>query len=220
MGNDGLLIMTGRNAGRIRLIIFDLGNVVFEVINRNAFRYWAQVTPFPEEYFAELHMPDLVFHQFERGELTPVQFYEALIKYKKVDLSFEDFSKGWNSVFGEVYPEVHAALQRITDSIFLTALTNTNELHYKVWSNKYAETLKLFNRIFISCQLGFRKPEERAFRHVSKTFNMKPHEILYFDDVAENIEKAGALGMHAVQVYNPTDVTTELLKRGLMAVYR
>ena len=99
MGNDGLLIMTGRNAGRIRLIIFDLGNVVFEVINRNAFRYWAQVTSFPEEYFAELHMPDLVFHQFERGELTPVQFYEALIKYKKVDLSFEDFSKGWNSIF-------------------------------------------------------------------------------------------------------------------------
>ena len=212
--------MTEKNAETIRLVIFDLGNVVFEVINQNAFRYWAQVTPFPEEYFAEHHVPDLVFHQFERGELTPVEFYEALIRYEKLNLSFEDFSEGWNSVFGEVYPEIHSALKRITDSVFLTALTNTNELHYKVWSNKYAETLKLFEKIFISYQLGFRKPEERAFRHVSKAFNIKPHEILFFDDVVENIEKANALGMHAVQVYNPTDVTTELLKRGLMAVDR
>ena len=209
--------MKEKNAETIRLVIFDLGNVVFEVINQNAFRYWAQVTPFHEEYFAEHHVPDWIFHRFERGELTPVEFYEALIKYKKVNLSFENFSKGWNSVFGEVYPEVHAALQRITDSVFLTALTNTNELHYKVWSNKYAETLKLFNRIFISCRLGFRKPEERAFRHVQKAFNMKPHEILFFDDLVENIAKANALGMHAVQVSNPIDVTIELLNRGLMA---
>jgi FMN phosphatase YigB (HAD superfamily) len=210
-------MITGKNANPIRLILFDLGNVVFDVINRNAFQYWAQVTPFTEEYFAEHHVPDWIFHQFERGELSPVAFHEALIKYKRVELSFEDFSKGWNSIFGEVYPEVHAALQRIGDSVFLAALTNTNELHYKVWSIKYADTLKHFNKIFVSCQLGFRKPEERAFRHVQKAFNMKPHEILFFDDLVENIAKANALGMHAVQVSNPTDVTIELLNRGLMA---
>ena len=209
--------MTEKKANHIRLIIFDLGNVVFDVINRNAFRYWAQVTPFTEEYFAEHHVPDWIFHRFERGELTPMAFYEALIKYKKVDLSFEDFSKGWNSIFGEVYPEIRAALQRIADSVFLAALTNTNELHCKVWSIKYADTLKYFTRIFISSQLGFRKPEERAFIHVQKAFNLEPHEILFFDDILENITKANAIGMHAIQVSNPTDVTIELMKRGLMA---
>ena len=204
----------------IRLIIFDLGNVVFEVINRNAFRYWAQVTSFTEDYFAEHHVPDRIFHQFERGELTPGEFHKALIKYEKVDLSFEDFSIGWNSIFGEVYPEIHSALQKITDSVLLAALTNTNVLHCRVWSDKYAETLQHFDRVFISSHLGFRKPEERVFMHVLKEFNMKPHEILFFDDIVENIEKADALGMHVVQVSNPADVTTELMKRGLIAPKR
>ena len=209
--------MTGKNADPIRLIIFDLGNVVFEVINRNAFRYWAQVTSLPEAYFAEHHVPDWILQKFERGELTPGEFHKVLIRYKKVDLSFEDFSFGWNSIFGEVYPEIHFALQRMSASVLLAALTNTNELHRKIWSDKYAETIKLFNRIFISSQLGFRKPEERAFRHVINAFNLKPHEILFFDDIFENIAKAYALGIHAVQVSNPIDVTTELTKRGLIA---
>ena len=213
-------IMTKRDSNHIRLIIFDLGNVVFEVQNQNAFRYWAGLTSFTEDYFAEHHVPDWVFHQFERGELTPVEFYNALIRYKKVDLSFEDFSIGWNSIFGDVYPEIHSALKELADSVGLAALTNTNELHRQVWSKKYAETLKHFNRIFISSLLGFRKPEERAFIHVLKECNMTPHEILFFDDVFENIERANALGMHVVQVSHPTDVTTELTKRGLIAAQR
>ena len=203
-------------SNNIRLIIFDLGNVVFEVNNENAFQYWAKVTSFTEEFFAQHHVPDRIFHKFERGEITPVEFYEVLIKYKKVDLSFEDFSKGWNAIYGQVYPEVQAALRELTDTVLLAALTNTNELHCKVWPDRYAGTLKHFNRIFISSQLGFRKPEERVFKHVLKECKMNPQETLFFDDILENVNKANELGIQGIHVSKPSDIIMELEGRGLI----
>jgi len=204
------------NSNNIRLIIFDLGNVVFEINNQNVFKYWAHVTSLPEEFFADHHIPDMIFHQFERGELTPEEFHRVLITSKDVDLSFEDFSDGWNAIYGEAYPEVHNVLQKLSDKVFLVALTNTNELHYKVWMHKYAETLKYFKKLFISSQLGFRKPEFRAFKYVLEECQAKPCETLFFDDVLENITKAHELGIHAVQVSEPSDITTELQRRRLI----
>jgi epoxide hydrolase-like predicted phosphatase len=204
------------NSNNIRLIIFDLGNVVFEINNQNVFKYWAHVTSLPEEFFADHHIPDMIFHQFERGELTPEEFHRVLITSKDVDLSFEDFSDGWNAIYGEAYPEVHNVLQKLSDKIFLVALTNTNELHSKVWMHKYAKTLNYFDRLFISSQLGFRKPEARAFKYVLEECKVKPRETLFFDDVIENITKANDLGIHAVQVSEPSDITNELQQRGLI----
>ena len=107
--------MSIMNSNNIRLIIFDLGNVIFEVNNQNVFQHWAQVTSLPEEFFTDHRVPDMIFHQFERGELTPEEFHRVLITSKEVDLSFEDFSEGWNSIYGEVYPEVRDALQKLSD---------------------------------------------------------------------------------------------------------
>ena len=204
------------NPNVIRLIIFDLGNVVFEVNHQNIFKYWAHVTSLPEEFFADHRVPEMIFHQFERGELTPEEFHRVLITSKDVDLSFEDFSAGWNAIYGEVYAEVHDALQKLSEKVFLVALTNTNELHYKVWMRKYAKTLNYFDRLFISSQLGFRKPEARAFKYVLEECKVKPQETLFFDDVMENITKAHELGIQAVQVSRPSDITSELQQRGFI----
>ena len=100
--------------------------------------------------------------------------------------------------------------------IFLAALTNTNELHRRVWIRKYADTLKYFDRLFISSQLGFRKPEDRAFKYVLEECRVKPGETLFFDDVIENITKAHDLGIQAIHVGRPADITSELQNRGLI----
>jgi putative hydrolase of the HAD superfamily len=206
--------MTEMNINNIRLIIFDPGNVVFEVNHQKIFHHWADVTSLPEEFFADHRVPEKIFHQFERGEITPEEFHKVLITYKEVDLSFEDFSEGWNAIYGEAYLEVHNALQKLSDKVFLVALTNTNELHRKVWIHKYAMTLKYFNKLFISSQLGFRKPEDRAFKYVLEECKVTPREALFFDDVIENITKANDLGIHAVQVSKPSDITRELQQCG------
>jgi putative hydrolase of the HAD superfamily len=208
--------MTAVNSNDIRLIIFDLGNVIFEVNDQKVLQNWAQVTSLPEEFFSDHPVPDIIFHQFERGELTPEEFYRTLVTSKEVDLSFEDFVEGWNAIYGEAYPEVQSALQKLSNRILLAALTNTNELHRRVWIRKYAETLRYFDRLFISSQLGFRKPEDRAFKYVLEECQVKPRETLFFDDVIENITKAHDLGIHAVQVFKPSDITNELQQRGLI----
>jgi len=119
-----------------------------------------------------------------------------------------------NTVRKSITPS--SLLNPVPYSVQLVALTNTNELHCKVWPRKYSETIKLFNKLFISSELGVRKPEERAFMHVLEYCGVDPQGSLFFDDRIENVSKAIELGIHGVQVSNPSDITDELQRQGLI----
>jgi len=63
-----------------------------------------------------------------------------------------------------------------------------------------------FDRIFVSSELGFRKPERAAFDAVSDTIEVAPRNILFFDDTLENVEGARRAALNAVLVTRPADL--------------
>ena len=52
---------------------------------------------------------------------------------------------------------------------------------------------------------GLVKPEEKAYLTVLKESNLKPEEVVYFDDKDENIEAAKALGLNSFKYESPAD---------------
>ena len=69
----------------------------------------------------------------------------------------------------------------------------------------YADTLAHFRRVFVSHELGARKPEARAFRRVAREVGLAPERILFFDDLPENVAGAREAGMPGVVVSSPRD---------------
>ena len=51
-----------------------------------------------------------------------------------------------------------------------------------------------------------RKPEARAYLRVAEAIGVAPREILFFDDLEENVAASRAVGYQAVQVRGPRDI--------------
>lgn len=63
---------------------------------------------------------------------------------------------------------------------------------------------KLFERTFISSQIGLMKPDPEAFLRVVKELGVDPHECVMIDDAKHNIDSAVALGMQGI-VFEDTE---------------
>ena len=66
--------------------------------------------------------------------------------------------------------------------------------HVEHFSVAYADVLGHFREIFLSSAIGLRKPDAAAYDHVVKAIGVPAERIVFFDDLAENIEGARARG--------------------------
>jgi beta-phosphoglucomutase-like phosphatase (HAD superfamily) len=76
-----------------------------------------------------------------------------------------------------------------------------------------SKTLNLtpdFPQVFLSFELGLRKPERAAFEAIAAAIGVPLNRIRFFDDTPASVEGARAIGMPAVLVRSPADVVTAL----------
>jgi len=125
-----------------------------------------------------------------------------------MEMSFEQFSEGWNDIMVAPIKPTVKLLKHLSTQIPLYALSNANPLHKAYWENTYADELGYFNQIFVSSDIGCRKPDPGAYLLVAEELNVDPQSIVFFDDLAANVEGARNLGMQAVHVQSPADITS------------
>ena len=132
-----------------------------------------------------------------------------------IGLSDEQLLEGWNAIFAGEMPGIAALLARAARRLPLYAFSNTNRPHVAHFSKAYADVLGHFREIFLSSTIGLRKPDAAAYDHVVKAIGVPASRIVFFDDLAENIEGARARGLHAVHVTSPADVANALAALGI-----
>ena len=91
-------------------------------------------------------------------------------------------------------PGIAQLLARAAQRLPLYAFSNTNSAHVEYFSGQYADVLGHFREIFLSSAIGLRKPDAAAYDHVVKAIGVPAERIVFFDDLAENIEGAQGAG--------------------------
>ena len=190
----------------VKALLFDLGGVVFDISFKRVIERWNEQSGVGSDILTARFTPDLAYEQHERGEIEAGEYYASLRKSLGVTLSDEQFEEGWNAVFlGEIVPTVKL-LKQLEGKVPLYAFSNTNEVHKQFWSVEYAAALEPFKHIFVSSDIGKRKPEHDAFSYVASKMGVSLKEIMFFDDSEENTVASEELGMQAVLVNSPADV--------------
>ena len=69
--------------------------------------------------------------------------------------------------------------------------------------------MEFFDKVYYSCELGMRKPDEEIFTYVIEVNNLKPQETLFIDDMENNIIGAQSVGLRTVHL-SKQDYLTEL----------
>lgn len=194
----------------IGALLFDLGGVLIEIDFERVFSAWAKFSSLPLAEIRRRFSVDIAYEHHERGELDGPSYLRHIKQLLEIDAPSQALHDAWNAIFiGRIestIAQVEAARQHQPCFVF----TNSNELHQQTWQAAYPDLLSLFEEVFVSSELGLRKPEPKAFAAVASRIGLAAPAILFFDDLRQNIEGARAFGMQAIRVRNPSDVQEAL----------
>ena len=203
--------MTTKNDPDVRALVFDLGNVLVEIDFSRVLSVWAGYAGLePEELSPRFTLHNKYHERFERGEISSLVFFKGMREELRIDLTDEQFLEGWNSVFVGEVEGIYDVVTFASIKYPLYVFSNTNEPHQIIWRGLCPELLSKFQKIFVSCELGLRKPEEKAFYAVANRIGKPMQQILFFDDTPENLDTASRLGMQVVEVKSLQDVKERL----------
>jgi putative hydrolase of the HAD superfamily len=201
--------------GAADALLFDLGRVVLDIDFDKTLACWAGHAGCEPAHLVGRFARDDIYQRHETGEISDAEFFAALRASLGVSLSDAQFLEGWNAIFAGEIPGVAALLARAAQRLPLYAFSNTNSAHVEHFSQAYADLLGHFREIFLSSAIGLRKPDAAAYDHVVKAIGVPASRIVFFDDLAENIEGARARGLTAVHVTSPDDVAHALAALGI-----
>jgi len=196
-------------------LLFDLGNVVFEIDFNLAFARWARHASCDAAVLRARFSHDPAYERHEIGAIGHEEYFESLRASLGIDLSDAQFLDGWNAIFLDEVPGISAALAQATARLPAYAFSNSNPAHEACWPDRYAAPLAHFRKVFVSSTIGLRKPDAAAFQFVVSEIGVPAERIVFFDDSASNVEGARACGLQAVHVTSPADVVQTLAAMGL-----
>jgi len=183
------------------LYIFDLGNVIVDIDFNRVLGAWSDFSRVPLATLKQSFTMGEPFHQHERGEISDEEFAKALCEEMDLSLSYEQFSTGWQAVFVALRPEVIAIMHKLREQGHrVVVLSNTNRLHTTFWPEQYPEIRAAADHIYLSQEMGMRKPEARIYQKVLELEGVSADDTLFFDDNADNIAGAQQVGITAITV--------------------
>jgi glucose-1-phosphatase len=201
--------------GAADALLFDLGRVVLDLDFNRTLRAWAEHAACEPAELADRFLRDELYQRHEKGEISDEAFFAGLRSSLGVELSDQQLIEGWNAIFIGEMPGINQLLARAAERLPLYAFSNTNAAHVAFFSSQFAEVLAHFRRIFLSSTIGLRKPDAKAYDHVVQMIGVPAERIVFFDDLAENIEGARERGLKAVLVTSPADVAKALDALGI-----
>ncbi|MEQ7800565.1 HAD family phosphatase [Pedobacter sp. ASV1-7] len=189
----------------IKNIIFDYGNVIFEIDFKKTQEALSQLgITNSTEFFAHKSHHNL-FNDFETAAISPAQFREGIREAAgNNDLTDEAIDAAWNSLLIGVPPGIHDVLLRVKQKYRTFLLSNNNETHYNYIVDylkkefDMADNSSLFERAYYSQQMYLRKPNVEIFESVIKENGLSPAETLFIDDSPQHIEGAKLAGLNTL----------------------
>ncbi|MBI6547691.1 glucose-1-phosphatase [Xenorhabdus lircayensis] len=183
------------------LYIFDMGNVIIDIDFKRVLAVWSNLSGTPLATLTPRFSLGETFEKHEHGQITDSEFAEMMCDEMDVSLSFEQFAEGWQAIFIGIRQEVIELMNKLrAQGHRVVVLSNTNRLHLDYWPVNYPEIAESADFLYLSQDLGMRKPNPDIFKYVLEIEGVEADKAMFFDDVLENVEAAKKSGINAIHV--------------------
>src|SRR5882762_1905207 len=173
----------------VRAVVFDYGNVLCLEQTLEDMKGMALVCGIPLERFSELYW-----------KLRP-PYWTAVVGQQELGLSRDQIATliklDSESITRPNQGAVQWAKLLHHEGFPLTLLSNM-PLELSRHVTQSFPSLSTFEYLIYSCDYGSVKPELSIYRNCLELLKAAPHDILYLDDRAENVEAAARLGINSV----------------------
>ena len=190
---------------KIENIIFDFGGVLYDISFEKAAIAFENIgfsmPEFQDEFLS-------VFRKLEYGNLSPNEFVIQLQMFSDHHISEKDIFNAFDQILIGIDPDKVEDLRKLSKKYHLFLLSNTNEIHFRRYSEEIKRNLKtsdfysLFVKEYYSYKLKMRKPDLSIFKFVIKDSKLDPNGTLFVDDSNENLIAAATLGIQTFLIQN------------------
>jgi len=196
----------------IKAIIFDLGAVILNINYQNTIDAFSKLGVKKASTFYSKKVQTNLFNQIETGDITTEKFLTELQKETN-NSSINQVSEAWNAMLLDLPENRLAVIQSLKKEYSIYLLSNTNTIHIdafkkKLGKVKWIKFYNLFDKMYLSHEMGLRKPNAAIFEYILEEQNLKPEEVFFIDDSPEHIEGANKLGIKTHHLKNEEEIAT------------
>lgn len=187
-------------------IIFDLGGVILNIDYHRTIRAFKALgmSDF-DHHFTQLKQEHL-FDLHETGHISDADFRHGLRPHLLPDVTDADIDAAWNAMLLDLPAQRLNLLMKLKNQHRTFLLSNTNAIHINEFHRQLRAVHGLmdlndhFERVYLSYQMGLRKPDPAIFLRVCDENGLSPETTLFIDDSPQHVEGAKKAGLMAVHL--------------------
>ena len=147
------------------------------------------------------------FQDYEKGNISTDSFVQAIAKASKI-VEEQAIKNAWNAMLLDIPEKRFKLLNEAKKNYRTFCLSNTNELHidfiYKQLErvNNIPNLHQFFETVYLSHEMGMRKPDKEIFSKVISENKLDPSKTLFIDDTAGHLEGAKKTGLKTLHLSN------------------
>ena len=122
-------------------------------------------------------------------------------KNMNINITLEEFKKAYEEELTSVkyYKDVVDFAHSLKDKCKIAILSNLMPFDKKRINAQY--DLSKFDYVYLSFEVGMKKPDKKIYEYVLHDLNIEPENILFIDDDSDNILRAKECGWNTCQAF-------------------
>jgi putative hydrolase of the HAD superfamily len=181
----------------IKAVVFDYGGVICFPPDIAAERKLAELTGLPEETLRDLNRK--YRGEYDRGTFDGRAFFGYILSKAGLspgEGSIEEIiradSEGWKRINGETV----ALMRDLKAAGFCVGILSNMPHDFLAWARKNIPVFGEVDAAVFSCEYRLIKPEAAIYEKLREKIGFDYGEIVFFDDLPDNVQKAGELGIN------------------------
>lgn len=152
------------------------------------------------------------------GAMSTKDFLQLLLNKMAINLTIEELLDQWRKTFEikqqDLNQEIFVHIKHLRRSYKTCLFSNSiDTLSDNQKINKWVRSH--FDCVFNSYNIGFKKPDIKAFQYVLNKLQVTPQECVFIDDEKENILIAKKLGFKPIKYEDNRKFLSDLEKIGI-----
>ena len=197
----------------INTIIFDFGGVIINIDYLRTIEAFKElgITNFEERY-SQANQSSL-FSDLEIGKISAQRFINDLLAMLPKGTSPNKVVHAWNAMILDVPKSAVDVITSLKGKYRLFLLSNTNEIHIPKALVEWSKTTDVdfhdcFEHVYLSHEMGLRKPSEEIFRRLCAEQNIQAENALFIDDSKQHIIGASKIGLNTFHLTSDIELAS------------
>lgn len=184
------------------ILLLDLGGVIINIDYLKTIEAFETLGLHNAAQFYSQQQQTQLFDQFECGKISTQRFINELLHFLPPRTSPNKVVEAWNAMILDFPIERLNQLKTLKEKHPIYLLSNTNEIHMQAvrrsLKNVTNEPLEsFFNQVFLSHEIGLRKPNANVFDFVCEKINCSKEQVFFIDDSIQHVEGAKQVGIQS-----------------------